>query len=78
MWLAPSPDFNRLADRRVIGGREIVHFFGSPEKDDRWSRYRLPPLELGARLLQIIDAQGGPLPRHLRGPGDGMLMAGRS
>ncbi|HEX6350094.1 MAG TPA: hypothetical protein VF160_11980 [Candidatus Dormibacteraeota bacterium] len=77
MWLVPSPDFNRLADRRVVGTREIVHFFASPDKDDRWSSYRVQPLELGTRLLQIVDAQVGPLPRHLRGPGEGMLLAGR-
>ena len=77
LWLVPSPDFNRLADRRVIGAREIVHFFGSPEKEDRWSPYRVPPLELGARLLQVIDAQEVPLPKHLRSGAEGVLLAGR-
>jgi hypothetical protein len=75
-WLVPSPDFNRLAFRRIAGNREILEFRGDPIRDDHFSIFRVPPLEIGPRLLSVIDAlhEGIPLPL-VRGAEGLMLMA---
>ena len=79
LWLIPSPDFNRIAYRRTDGDREILEFRGDPSQDDRYSRFRVPPLEIGPRLLSVIDAlhENVPLPA-IGGPGGLMLGARRS
>src|SRR5260370_10038989 len=57
-WLIPSPDFNRIAYRVKSGDREILEFRGDPTSEDRYSAFRVPPLELGPRLLAVIDPLG--------------------
>jgi hypothetical protein len=60
-WLIPSPDFNRLAYRVTVGERIQLEFRAYPSRDDRFSDFRVPPLEIGPRLLTLIDS----LPEHI-------------
>jgi hypothetical protein len=76
-WLVPSPDFNRIAYRRTAGDREILEFRGDPAQDDRYSRFRVPPLEIGPRLLSMIDALQEHVPVQAIGGGDGLMLAVR-
>jgi hypothetical protein len=78
-WVLPSPDFNRIAYRHTAEKREILEFRGDPLRDDRYSRFRVPPLEIGPRLLSMIDAlhERVPLPA-IGGPAGLMLGARRS
>src|SRR6202140_3182099 len=46
-WLVPSPDFNRLAYRTKTGNKESLEFRGDPLRDDRYSSFRIPPLDIG-------------------------------
>jgi len=69
-WLIPSPDFNALAYHQVKAGRETLEFRAHPERPDKFAPFRVPPLELGPRLLQVIDSLAQPIPRHLLGGGD--------
>jgi hypothetical protein len=64
-WLVPSPDLNRLAYHQVKGGRETLAFRAYPDRTDAFAPFRVPPLELGPRLLQVIDSLTEPIPRHL-------------
>src|SRR5258708_11342233 len=75
MWLIPSPDFNRIAYRRAGGDREILEFRGDPARDDRYSRFRVPPLEIGPRLLSVIDGLQEHVPLHTIGGGAGVMLA---
>ena len=76
-WLVPSPDFNRIAYRVESGDREILEFRGDPLRDDRYSAFRVPPLEIGPRLLAMIDSLPEHIPPHvIRGAG-GLVMARR-
>lgn len=79
VWLLPSPDFNRLAYRRTAGDREILEFRADPVRNDRYSTFRVPPLEIGPRLLTVIDSLEEHIPLHVvRGAGDLMLAARRT
>ena len=69
-WVVPSADFNRLSYRgagRRGKGLEL-QFMASPTRTDKWARYRCARLELGSRLIALIDAlpKGSSLP-HLAG-----------
>src|SRR5260370_41074744 len=64
-WLVPSPDFNRIAYRVESGDREILEFRGDPLRDDRYSAFRAPPLEIGPRLLAMIDSLPEHIPPHV-------------
>lgn len=76
-WLVPSPDFNRLAYRRTAGEREILEFRGDPIRDDRYSTFRIPPLEIGPRLLTVIDSLEEVIPAHLTRGATGLMLAAR-
>lgn len=76
-WILPSPDFNRLAYRRTAGDREILEFRGDPFRDDRYSTFRVPPLEIGPRLLSIIDSLEEAIPLHLVRGTVGLMLAAR-
>lgn len=57
-WVIPSADFNRLAYRgkgRRGKGLEL-QFMASPTRNDHWSPFRCGRLDLGPRLLAIIDS----------------------
>jgi hypothetical protein len=76
-WLVPSPDFNRLAYRRTAGDREILEFRGDPSRDDRYSIFRVPPLELGPRLLTVIDSLEEHVPSDVMRGAPGLMLAAR-
>ncbi len=76
-WLVPSPDFNRLAYRHLDGDREILAFRGDPLRNDRYSTFRVPPLELGPRLLSAIDSQQESIPHHFLREIPGLTVASR-
>jgi hypothetical protein len=77
IWLVPSPDFNRIAYRHTTGDREILEFRGDPLRDDRYSGFRVPPLEIGPRLLTMIDSLQEHIPLHAIGGAAGLMLAGR-
>ena len=76
-WIVPSPDFNRIAYRTSSRGREILEFRADPSRDDRFSTFRVPPLEIGARLLGIIDALDEHVPLHAIGGSAGLVLGVR-
>lgn len=76
-WLIPSPDFNRIAYRRIAGEREILEFRGDPSRDDRYSTFRVPPLEIGPRLLTVIDSLEEHIPLHVIRGAAGLMLAAR-
>jgi hypothetical protein len=69
-WLVPSPDLNRLAYHQVKEGRETLEFRAHPSRPDQFAPFRVPPLELGPRLLQVIDSLAEPIPRRLLSGGE--------
>lgn len=53
-WLIPSADFNRLAYHEADhGGTELI-LDATIAGTDKWTAYRVPPLELGPRLLAAL------------------------
>lgn len=56
VWVAPSPDFNQLAYRVPKKGAEVLEFRAYPDREDRWSRFRVPAMQLGPHLLELIDS----------------------
>jgi hypothetical protein len=78
VWLVPSPDFNRLVYRYTRDDREVLEFRADPIRDDHLSTFRVPPLEIGPRLLTVIDSMHEHIPPHvMRGANDLMLAARR-
>ena len=77
VWLVPSPDFNRIAYHVPLGDRVQLEFRGDPSRDDRYSTFRVPPLELGPRLLAIIDSLAEHIPPHVIRGAAGLMLAGR-
>ena len=76
-WLIPSPDFNRLVYHVASGGRELLEFRADPARDDRFSAFRVPPLEIGPRLLTLIDSLPERIPPHMVRGAEGLMMARR-
>ncbi len=76
-WIVPSPDFNRLAYRHTAGDREILEFRGDPVRDDRYSSFRLAPLDIGPRLLSVIDSLEEGIPLGLLHGAEGLMLAAR-
>jgi len=57
-WIVPSRDFNRLSYRgagRRGNGIEL-QFMASPTRSDRWSAFRCGRMDLGRRLIELIDS----------------------
>jgi hypothetical protein len=77
LWLVPSPDFNRLVYRTRGPRQEILQFRAYPSREDRFSSFRVPPLDVGPRLLAVIDSlqEHIPLPA-IDGPA-GLLLGAR-
>jgi len=59
-YLVRSDVFYKLARRRKIGNRIWFTLEANlgPHSRDRYSQYRVAPLDLGGRLLEIIDDAG--------------------
>ena len=59
-WLVPSADFNHLAYREHSerAGRVTLQFSCLASGDQRWDRFEVPRLELGARLMPLVAALG--------------------
>lgn len=57
-WVVPSADFNRLTYRGAgRRGKGIeLQFMASPTRDDRWSPFRCRRLDLGPRLIALMDS----------------------
>ena len=68
-WLVPTADFNRLTYRgKGKGGKGIeLQFFASPTRRDKWASFRMPRLELGPRLLGMVDALPAGRPSKVAG-----------
>jgi hypothetical protein len=60
VWLIPSRDFNRLANRIVDSGREILEFRGRPSGDDAFSTFRIDPMRIGPTLMTWIGESPHP------------------
>jgi hypothetical protein len=77
IWVVPSPDFNRLVYRTRGPRQEILQFRAYPSREDRFSSFRVPPLDVGPRLLAVIDSLQDhiPLPA-IDGPA-GLLLGAR-
>ena len=56
VWLIPSPDFNHQAYRATHGGREVLEFRAYPDRPDRFTQFRVDPLQLGPALMAKISA----------------------
>ena len=57
-WIVPSAKFNRLTYRgagRRGKGLEL-QFMASPTRQDRWSAFRGERMDLGPRLIALIDS----------------------
>ena len=73
-WIVPSADFNRLTYRgagRRGKGLEL-QFMASPTRDDRWSAFRCGRMDLGPKLIDLIDSL--PAVRAPRVPGAHLLL----
>ena len=75
LWVVPSPDFNRLAYRYEVEGREKLELRASPDREDPFAAFRIDPLTVGPMLLSRIQGCQE-LPEWLRaqrghGPGAG-------
>ena len=57
-WVVPSADFNRLAYRgKGRQGKGIeLEFMASPVREDHWSAFRCRRMDLGPRLMKIIQS----------------------
>ena len=69
-WVVPSVDFNRLSYRgagRRGKGLEL-QFMASPTRSDRWAPFRCARLDLGPRLIALVDSlPAGSSPPHVLG-----------
>lgn len=76
-WVVPSADFNRLTYRgagRRGKGLEL-QFMASPSRDDRWAGFRCGRLDLGPRLISLIDSLPAGAAPHV--PGTHLLLRRR-
>jgi hypothetical protein len=60
LWLLPSADFNRLADRDLVRqpGHVIFKLRGRADGDKRLGKFEVPRLELAARLQPLVADLG--------------------
>jgi len=73
-WIVPSADFNRLSYRGAgRRGKGIeLQFMASPTRADRWSAFRCERMEMGPKLVGLINAL--PAGRPPRVPGAHLLL----
>ena len=58
-WIVPSADFNRLTYRGAgpRGKGVELQFMASPTRKDRWSAFRCGRMDLGPKLIDLIDSR---------------------
>jgi hypothetical protein len=73
-WIVPSADFNRLTYRGAgPRGKGIeLQFMASPTRLDHWSEFRSGRMEMGPKLIKLIDSL--PLVRPPQVPGAHLLL----
>jgi hypothetical protein len=73
-WIVPSADFNRLSYRGAgRRGKGIeLQFMASPTRQDRWSAFRCERMDMGPKLVNLIDSL--PAGRPPRVPGAHLLL----
>ena len=77
IWLVSSPDFNRLVYRTGSRGQEVLEFRADPSREDKFSSFRVPPLNIGPRLLTVIDSLQEHLPLPAIDGSAGLLLGAR-
>jgi hypothetical protein len=73
-WIVRSADFNRLSYRGAgRRGKGIeLQFMASPTRQDRWSAFRCERMDMGPKLVNLIDSL--PAGRPPRVPGAHLLL----
>jgi hypothetical protein len=68
-WIVPSADFNRLTYRGDgPRGRGIeLQFMASPTRQDRWSAFRCGRMDMGPKLVKLIDSLPAGRPPRVQG-----------
>jgi hypothetical protein len=68
-WIVPSRDFNRLTYRGEGPRRKGVElqFMASPTRQDRWTAFRCARMEMGPKLIALIDSLPLGHPPHVEG-----------
>jgi hypothetical protein len=68
-WIVPSADFNRLTYRGAgRRGKGIeLEFMASPTRQDKWSSFRGGRMDLGPKLIALIDSLPAGRAPHVRG-----------
>ena len=76
-WIVPSADFNRLTYRGAGSrGKGIeLQFMASPTRQDHWAVFRCARMDMGPKLVDLIDSL--PLGRPPRVPGAHILLRRR-
>jgi hypothetical protein len=59
LWLVPSLDFERLANRLLAGTIQRITASLKPASNDKWRPYRLDFPDLPGRILSALDQMGG-------------------
>jgi hypothetical protein len=73
-WIVPSADFNRLTYRGAgPRGKGIeLQFMASPTRQDHWSEFRCERMDMGPKLIDLIDSL--PAGRPPQVPGAHLLL----
>lgn len=77
VWLVPSPDFNRLVYWTRPPGKEVLEFRADPLREDKFSSFRVSPLDIGPRLLAVIDSLHEHVPLPAIGGSPGLMLGAR-
>jgi hypothetical protein len=73
-WIVPSADFNRLTYRGAgPRGKGIeLQFMASPTRQDHWSEFRCERMDMGPKLIELIDSLPAGRPPTI--PGANLLL----
>ena len=68
-WIVPSRDFNRLTYRGAgPRGKGIeLQFMASPTRPDHWTAFRCARMDMGPKLIALIDSLPSGQPPHVEG-----------
>ena len=76
-WVVPSRHFNRLCYAIQEHGQDVLEFRAYPDRNDRWTPYRVPPSELGPHLMGVIDSLTETIPPGFLGDNGGLVVGVR-